>query len=73
MIHRSPTYRSTVNLNHEKTMKELREAPHRRVVQSMYKPEDKMAYILRHVTHEENRDRSKSAVRSQSFTRIFGQ
>lgn len=75
MEHRSPTYRSTVNLDHEKTIKQLREhgAPqHRRQLLSMYKPEDKMGMILSHVMTGENRERSISGTRSKSFSRIFG-
>ena len=75
MENRSPTYRSTVNLNHEETMKQLREygAPqHRRQLQSMYKPEDKMGIILSHVMTSENRENSRSGTRSKSFSRIFG-
>lgn len=47
-IHRSPTYRSSVNLNHEEKMPELAYRSWRG--SQAAKPEDKMAYILNQVS-----------------------
>lgn len=49
MYNRSPTYRSSVNLNHEQTLSSLDQSEYRSMRSSRNKPKDKIGAILSYV------------------------